>query len=75
MNSSAWTQSLIVKKTFLFQAFQFFQTVLIQAILFCISIVFIYKQLNVKTVIFRTVQFNISTQFKYQNNSILSNSV
>ena len=27
------------------------------------SIVFVYKQLNVKTVLFQTIQFSISTQF------------
>ena len=30
---------------------------------FSISIVFVYKQLNVKTVLFQTIQFSISTQF------------
>ena len=30
---------------------------------FSISIVFVYKQLNVKTVLFQTVQFSMSTQF------------
>ena len=29
----------------------------------CINIVFVYKQLNVKTVLFQTIQFSISTQF------------
>ena len=32
-------------------------------------------QLNVKTVLFQIIQFSISTQFKYQNSSISSNSV
>ena len=44
-------------KTFLFQAIQFSQAVLIQTILFCISILF------VKTVLFQPVQFNMSMLF------------
>ena len=52
--SSAWVHSLIVK-TFLFQAIQFSQTVLIQPIWFNISIVFVYTQLNVKTVLFQAI--------------------
>ena len=43
----AWEHNLIVK-TFLFQAIQFSQTVLIQWIQFSISIDFVYTQLNVK---------------------------
>ena len=31
--------------------------------------------LNVKTVLLQTIQFSISTQFKYQNSSISKNSV
>ena len=31
--------------------------------------------LGVKTVLFRAIQFSISTQFKSQNSSILNNSV
>ena len=76
--SLAWVHSLIVK-TFLFQAIQFSQTVLIQL---SISTDFVYTQLNVKTVLyqtnqfsvcrvsmsktvpFQTIQFSISTQFK-----------
>ena len=38
------------KKTFLFKAIQFIQTVLIQTIQFSVSIDFVYTQLNVKTV-------------------------
>ena len=34
-----------------------------QAIQFSISIDFVYKQLNVKTVIFQTIQFYMSTKF------------
>ena len=48
---------------FLFQAIQFSQAVLIQTIQFSISIVFVHTQLNVKTVLFQAIQFNISTQF------------
>ena len=46
---------------FLFQAIQFSQIVLIQTILFSISIDFVYTQLNVKTVLFQTIQFSVST--------------
>ena len=28
--------------------------------------IFVYTQLNVKTVLFQTIQFSMSTQFKYQ---------
>ena len=47
-----------MSKTFLFQAIQFSQTVL-----FSISIVFVYVQTNVKTVLFQRIQFDISMQF------------
>ena len=50
----------------LFQAIQFSQTVLIQSILFSTSIVLIYTQLNVKTVLFQPIQFSINTQFNCQ---------
>ena len=36
-----------------------------QTIQFSISIVFVYKQLNVKTVLFQAIQFSISTQFSF----------
>ena len=49
--SLAYVHSLLIK-TFLFQAIQFIQTVLIQPIQFSISIDFIYTQLNVKTVLY-----------------------
>ena len=49
--SLAWVHSLIVK-TFLFQAIQFIQTVLIQLIQFSISTNFLYTQLNDKTVLY-----------------------
>ena len=48
--SHAYTRLIV--KTFLFQAIQFIQTVLIQLIQFNISIDFVYTQLNVKTVIY-----------------------
>ena len=48
-----------MSKTFIFQAIQFTQKVLIQAIYFIISGVFVYTQLNVKTVLFQTIQFSI----------------
>ena len=41
-----------LSKTFLFQVIQFSQTVLIQPIQFSISTDFVYKQLNVKTVLY-----------------------
>ena len=58
-----------LSKTFLFQAIQFSQTVLIQTIQFSLSTVSMSK-----TVLYQTIQFSISTQFKYQNSSISSNS-
>ena len=48
--SLAWVHRL--SKTFLFQAIQFIQTVLIPVIQFSISIDFVYRQLNVKIVIY-----------------------
>ena len=59
-----------LSKTFLFQAIQFSQTVLIQTIQFSVSTVSMPK-----TVLVQTVQFSMSTQFKYQNSSISSNLV
>ena len=44
-----------LSKTFLFQANQFNQTVLIQTIQFRISMDFVYTQLNVKKVLFRAI--------------------
>ena len=55
-----------MSKTFLFQAIQFSHTILIQTILFNISIVFVYTQLNVKTVIFQIINLGLSTQLKCQ---------
>ena len=50
-----------LSKTFLFQAFQFSQTVFIQPIQFSVSKDFVYTQLNMKTVLFSTIQFSINT--------------
>ena len=65
-----------LSKTFLFQAFQFSQTVLIKTIQFNISIVFVYPELNIKTVQFQAIQFSISMQFSciWLRDSILSSS-
>ena len=46
---------------FLFQAIQFIQTVLIHLIQFSINTYFVYAQLNVKTVLYITIQFSVST--------------
>ncbi len=57
-------------KTFLFQAIQFIQTVLIQPIQFSICIVFVYTQLNIKIFLLKKkinkikkflFQFSVST--------------
>ena len=50
-----------MSKTFLFQAIQFIPTVLIQVIQFSINIDFVYTQLNVKAVLYQTIQFIVST--------------
>ena len=50
-----------MSKTFLLQVIQFIQTVLIQLIQFNISTDFVYTQLNVKTVLYWTIQFSAST--------------
>ncbi len=50
-----------MSKTFLFQAIQFIQTILIQRIQFSISINFVYTQLNVKTNLCSTLQFSVRT--------------
>ena len=63
------------KKTFLFQVIQFIQTVLIQLIQFCISIDFVYTKLNVKTILYQTIQFSVSTVSMSTNSSISNNSV
>ena len=48
-------------KTFLFQAIQFSQNILNQTIQFSIIIVFVYTELNVKTVQFQAIPFSIGT--------------
>ena len=56
-----FNKSTQLSKTFLFQAIQFSQTVLIQPIQLSISMVFVYTQLNIKTALFQTIQFSVST--------------
>ena len=53
--------TVYLSKTFLFQAIQFGETVLIQTIHFRARIVFVNTQLSVKTVPFQTIQFSAST--------------
>ena len=60
-NSVYHDQTDQLSKTFLFQATQFSQTVLIEIIQFSISIGFVYTQSNVKTILFQTIQFSVST--------------
>ena len=63
-----------MSKTFLFQAIQFRQTVLIKIIQFSISINFVYALSNVK--IFQFPKFLLTqVQFQCQNSSLSSNSV
>ena len=64
-NSVKHKYTVQLSKTFLLKAIQFSQTVLTITIQFSISIVFVYTQLNVKTVLFPTIQFSI-VQFQYQ---------
>ena len=52
--SLAWVHSLIVKNI---SSFQFSQTVLFQTSQFSLSIDFVHTQLNVKTVLYKTIQF------------------
>ena len=61
-----------MSKTFLFQAIKFSQEVLIQL---SISTDFIYTQLNVKTVLYQTIQFSVSTVSMSKNSFISNNSV
>ena len=49
-----------MSNTFLFKAVLFIQRVLIQKLQFSISIDFVYAQLNVKTVLYQTIQFSDS---------------
>ncbi len=53
-----------MSNTCLFKAIQLSQTVLIQPIQFSISTYFVYTQLNVKTVLYITIQFSVSTVSK-----------
>ena len=46
---------------YLFQSIQFIQAVLIQLIQFSISTDFVYTQLNVKTDLYETIGFSVST--------------
>ncbi len=50
-----------MSEPFLFQAIKFSQTVLVQTIQFRMSIDFVYTQLNVKIVLYLTIQFSVST--------------
>ncbi len=50
-----------MSKTFLFQAIQFIQTVLIQLIQFSIRTDFVYLLLNVKIVLYQTIQFIVNS--------------
>ena len=45
----------LIVKTFTLQVIQFSQTLWFQTIQFSIDIVFVYTQLNVKTVLFQTI--------------------
>ena len=67
--------TVLLPKTFLFQAIQFTQAVLIQLFQFSISTDFVYTQLNVKRVLYLTNQFSVSTISMSKNNSISNNSV
>ncbi len=69
-----------MSKTFLFQAIQFIQTLLIQPIKFSIStVLYITIQFSVsrismsKIVPFQTIQFGITTQFKSKYSLIVKN--
>ena len=54
------------KKTFLFQAIQLSQTVLIQPIQFSVNKAFVYAHLNVLTALFQTIQLSVSTVSIYK---------
>ena len=55
-----------MSETFLFQAIQFNQIVLIQSNQFSLSIDFVYTQLNVRTFLFQTIQFSIQKHFSFK---------
>ena len=65
----------LIAKTFLFLAIQFCQVVLIQVIQFSIGTDFVYTQLDVKTVLYQTIQFSVNTVSMSKNSSISNNSV
>ena len=65
--------SLFVKKTFLFQAVQFSQAVLIQLIQLSLSTDFVYTLLNFKAVLYLWIQFKICMQFKCKYGLIVKN--
>ena len=46
-----------------FHAIQFSQTVIIPSIQFSIFVAFVYSQLDVKTVLFQTIQFSMGTHY------------
>ena len=48
------------QKTFLFQAYQFIQSVLILLIQFSVSTDFVYTQLNVKEFLYKAIQFSVN---------------
>ena len=62
--------TVLWSKTFLFQAIQFSQTVLIQPLQFGLRIDFAYTQLNVKTVPFQTIQFSIQKHLHFKQFSL-----
>ena len=55
--------TVYLSNTCLFQAIKLSQIVLIQRLLFSISIVFVHPHLNVETVLFHAIHLSISTQF------------
>ena len=67
--------SLIVKKTFLFQAIQFIQAVPIHPTQSSTSTNLVHTQLNAKTVLYKTNQFSVSIVSMSKNSSISNNSV
>ena len=60
------------QKHFYFKLFSLFKQ--FYPIQFSISIDLVYTQLNVKTVLYKTIQFSVSS-FNVKNSSISSNSV
>ena len=58
-NSVKHVYTVELAKTFQFQGIQFIQTFLIQLIQFSISIDVVSMQLNVKTVLYYTIQFSV----------------